>query len=103
MDQVKKIIAENLSVSNLQRDELAAMVHVSPGYLGRIFKKATGLALGDYIMKKRIAVARQLLRKTSLSITDISARVGISYSSYFAKIFREQVGVTPQDYRQQHK
>jgi two-component system, response regulator YesN len=103
VDQVKKLIAENLSVGNLQRDELAAMVHVSSGYLGRIFKKQTGLSITDYIIKKRMVVAKQLLIKTNLSITDISARVGISYSSYFTKIFKEQVGMTPQEYRQQHK
>lgn len=103
VNKVKKIIAENLSVGNLQRDELAAMVHVSSGYLGRIFKKETGLALTDYIIKKRIAVAKQLLSKTSLSITDVSARVGITYSSYFTKIFKEHVGMTPQEYRQQTK
>ncbi len=100
---VKRLISENLSVGNLQRDELAAMVHVSSGYLGRIFKKETGLAISDYIMKKRIAVAKQLLCKTNLSITDVSARVGISYSSYFTKVFKEQVGMTPQEYRQQRK
>ena len=103
VSRVKKIIAENLSVGNIQRDELAAMVHVSSGYLGRIFKKETGPALTDYIIKKRIAVAKQLLTKTSLSVTDVSARVGITYSSYFTKIFKEQVGMTPQDYRQQTK
>jgi two-component system response regulator YesN len=103
VDQVKKLVAENLSVGNLQRDELAAMVHVSAGYLGRIFKKQTGHGITDYITRKRIVVARQLLIKTNLSITDISTRVGISYSSYFTKIFKEQVGMTPQEYRQQHK
>ncbi len=101
--QVKKLIAENLSAPNLQRDELAAMVHVSPGYLGRIFKKETGASLTDYITKRRIAVAKQLLTKTSLSITGISERVGISYSSYFTKIFKEQVGMTPQEFRQRKK
>lgn len=103
VSRVKKVIAENLSNGNIQRDELAAMVHVSPGYLGRIFKKETGLALTDYIIKKRMAVAKQLLSKTSLSVTDVSARVGITYSSYFTKIFKEQVGMTPQEYRQQKK
>lgn len=101
--KVKKIIAENLSVGNLQRDELAAMVHVSGGYLSKIFKKETGMTLTDYIIKKRISVAKQLLGKTSLPITDIAARVGISYSSYFTKLFKEQVGMTPQEYRQQNK
>lgn len=102
-EKVKKIIAENLTVSSLQRDELAAMVHVSPGYLGRIFKKETGIALTDYITQKRIALSKQLLSKTSLSITDISIKIGMSYSSYFSKVFKEQVGMTPQEYRQLHR
>ncbi|WP_026519777.1 response regulator transcription factor [Butyrivibrio sp. FCS006] len=103
VDTVKKLIAENLSVGNLQRDELAAMVHVSSGYLGRIFKKETGLAISDYIVKKRIAVAKQLLSKTSLSVTDVSNRVGFTYSSYFTKTFKEHTGMTPQEFRQQNK
>lgn len=103
VDQVKKLIAENLSVGNLQRDELAAMVHVSSGYLGRIFKKETGYTISDYIVKKRISVSKQLLSKTSLSVTDISSRVGFSYSSYFTKTFKEHTGQTPQEFRQQNK
>lgn len=103
VEKVKKLIAENLSIGNLQREGLAAMVHVSAGYLGRIFKKQTGMAISDYIIKKRIIVAKQLLMKTNLSITDISSRVGISYSSYFTKVFKDNVGMTPQEYRQQQK
>ncbi len=103
IDKVKKIIAENLTYGSLQRDEIAAMVHMSPGYLGRIFKKETGYALTDYITQKRIALSKQLLSKTSLSVTDISIKIGMSYSSYFSKVFKEQVGMTPQEYRQQYK
>lgn len=97
--QVKKLIAENLSEGNLQRDELAAMVHISPGYLGRIFKKGTGMSLTDYIIKRRITVAKQLLAKTSLSVTRVSERVGITYSSYFYKSSL----MTPQEYRQKNQ
>ncbi len=103
VEQVKKLISDNLSEGNLQRDELAAMVHISPGHLGRVFKKETGMSISAYITKKRIAVAKQLLTKTSLSVTRISERVGISYSSYFTKVFREQTGLTPQEYRQKYQ
>lgn len=101
--QVKHLIAQNLSEGNLQREELASMVHISPGYLGRIFKKETGYALSDYIIEKRISVAKQLLTKTNLSITAVAERVGITYSSYFTKLFKDKVGVTPQEYRQNNK
>lgn len=102
VNQVKKLIAENLS-SDIQRDELAAEVHISPGHLTRIFKKEEGIALSDYIIKKRIFVSKQLLRKTALSITAIASRVGFAYASYFTKVFKEQVGMTPQEYRQAYK
>ena len=103
VERVKKLIAENLSDGNFQRDELAAMAHISPGYLGRIFKKETGMSLTDYIIKRRITVAKQLLAKTNLPVTRISGRVGITYSSYFTKLFKEQVGMTPQEYRQKNQ
>ena len=101
--RVKKLIAENLSDGNLQRDELATLAHISPGYLGRIFKKETGISLTDYIIKRRITVAKQLLAKTNLPVTRVSERVGITYSSYFTKLFKEQVGMTPQEYRQKNQ
>ncbi len=103
VDKAKKVIAENISVSSLTREDLAAKVHVSSGYLGRIFKKQTGINITNYIIKKRVAVAKQLLDKTNLSMTNISERVGISYSSYFTKIFKEHVGMTPHEYRHKHK
>lgn len=102
IDQVKNLIAENLSC-DIQRDELAAMVHISPGHLTRIFKKQEGISLSDYIIRQRIAVAKKLLSKTALSVTAISSRAGISYASYFTKIFKEHVGMTPQEYRQRYK
>lgn len=98
--RVKKLVVENLSAGSLQRDDLAALVHVSPGYLSRIFKKEEGISLGDYITRIRIQMAKQLLRKTNLPISSIAERVGIAYSSYFTKVFKDNTGMTPQEYRQ---
>ena len=103
VDQVKKLIAENISVGNLQREELANMVHISPGYLSRIFKKETGMSLSDYIIQRRITIAKQLLAKTNLPVTTIAQKIGLSYASYFTKLFKEKVNMTPQEYRQSQK
>ena len=103
VDQVKQLIAENISLGNLQREELASMVHISPGYLSRIFKKETGMSLSDYIIQKRITIAKQLLAKTNLPITTVAERIGLSYASYFTKLFKEKVNMTPQEYRQNAK
>lgn len=99
VEKVKKIIAENISVE-MSREELAAQVFMSPDYLTKLFKKETGMSLSDYIIKKRISLAQQLLNRTELSVVEISQRAGFSYSSYFVRIFKKKTGLTPQQYRE---
>jgi len=98
VETVKKIITENLSVE-ISRDELAKQVYMSPDHLTKLFKKETGMSLSDYIINKRILLAKQLLTSTNLSVVEIAQRAGFSYSSYFVRIFKKKTGVTPQQYR----
>ncbi|MCD7955716.1 MAG: response regulator [Lachnospiraceae bacterium] len=102
VERVKKFIVEHID-EDLQRETLAAMVHLNSGYLSKLFKKKENMSIGDYILKKRMAVAKQLLEKTNLQISVIASRVGISYASYFTKIFKEQEGISPQQYRKQSR
>lgn len=101
VDQVKKMITENLSVE-MSREELARRAFISPDYLTKLFKKETGMSLSEYIIQKRILLAQQLLSSTSMSIVEISQKAGFSYSSYFVRIFKKKVGMTPQQYREEH-
>lgn len=61
------------------------------------------MSLSEYIIQKRLSIAKQLLETTELSIVEVSQRTGFSYSSYFVRIFKKKVGVTPQQYRQEHR
>ncbi len=97
---VKRFIADNIS-SDLQRNDLARLVYMHPDYLSRLFKKQEGVSLSDYIITKKLALAKQLLRNTNLSVKDVGIRVGIPYSSYFIRVFKKREGVTPQQYREQ--
>ena len=67
VDTVKRIITENIQVE-LSREELAKQVYMSPDYLTKLFRKETGMSLSDYIIQKRISIAKQLLATTNLSI-----------------------------------
>lgn len=96
--KVKQIIMENLA-TELSREELAEQVYTSADHLAKLFKKETGISINEYITRKRIRLAQQLLASTDLNVVEISARAGFSYSSYFVKIFRNRVGMTPQQYR----
>lgn len=102
VENVKRIIAEHIT-AEISREELARQVYMSPDYLSRLFKKETGLSLSEYMIQKRISLAKQLLETTDLSIVEISQRTGFSYSSYFVRIFKKKAGVTPQQYRQEHR
>lgn len=99
VDIVKRIITEHIQVE-LSREEFAKQVYMSPDYLTKLFRKETGMSLSDYIIQKRISIAKQLLATTGLSMVEISRRTGFSYSSYFTRIFKKKTGMTPQQYRE---
>lgn len=99
IEKVKRIIAENIS-TEISREELAAQVYMSPDYLTRLFRKSTGSSLSEYIIGKRIALAKQLLENTELTMVEISEKAGFSYSTYFTRIFKKKTGMTPQQYRE---
>lgn len=64
------------------------------------FKKETGYALPDYIHREKSKEAKYLLENTEYTIAEISAFLQYNSQSYFSKIFREIVGVTPQQFRE---
>ena len=53
-----------------------------------------------YLQSLRVAEARDLLKHSNLSVSEISWQVGLNDTSYFSKLFREQVGMPPLQYRQ---
>ena len=74
-------------------------VGLSDDYLTSCFHKELGLTPVAYLNRYRIQQARQLLKNTHMSITEIALDVGFSGSSYFSRIFRRETGVTPEAYR----
>ncbi|WP_211749279.1 helix-turn-helix domain-containing protein [Paenibacillus sp. Marseille-Q4541] len=84
---------------DLTRISLAEIVYLNPDYLARIFKKETGISLGTYIIQTRIEAAKRLLEMTSLSVYAVGTKVGYGNYPYFSKLFKQDTGLTPSDYR----
>ena len=78
------------------------MVYLSADHLARIFKKETGETLVKYITDKRINASKELLSETKTPIAQVASEVGYDNYSYFTKIFKEKIGVSPGDYIKQH-
>lgn len=87
-------LAESISIASLARH-----MGVSSRTLNRRFQAATGLSPLSYLQSLRITEARDLLRHSNLSVSEISWQVGLNDTSYFSKLFREQVGMPPLQYR----
>lgn len=80
-------------------DEIAAQMKISKFYLCHLFRKKTGTTIMRYKNSRRVALAKKLLVGTDLFMLDICAQVGFGDSSYFAKWFKKEEGITPVEYR----
>ncbi len=88
---------------NVTRSNLASTLYLSPDYIARIFKKEMGISLINYLIKKRIEVAKDLLSNTDHPVHLISDKVGYGNYSYFTRIFKKETNYTPMDYRKNNK
>jgi transcriptional regulator GlxA family with amidase domain len=85
---------------DLSRQEIADAVGISQNYLSRIFQQELGVSPWEYLSRYRIKQAQDLLRDTDESITEVATRVGFEDPAYFSRVFRKQVGRSPQRYRE---
>ncbi|WP_019989073.1 AraC family transcriptional regulator [Rudanella lutea] len=81
--------------------ELADQACMSEPNFYRTFKQTFGMTPVDYINSQRIALASKLLRTTNRCLADISIDCGFNNLTYFMKLFRREVGMSPAQYRKQ--
>ena len=84
---------------NINRNILAEIVHLSPEYVGKIFKKEMGVGINEYLNQFRIQKAQNLLASTNYKVIDIALMVGYDNMPYFSSIFKKIVGMSPAEYK----
>lgn len=98
MENAIRYVNENIA-SDLTVDTICAQVNMSKYYFCRKFKAHIGITVMEYILKTRLTLAKNELKKTGLSISQISEKFGFSSMSYFCRVFKEDCGMTPLQYR----
>ncbi len=83
--------------------ELAEIFHVSPTLLKNSFKGVYGVSIYAYIRAQKMQSAAIMLRQTDLTILDIAGQYGYDNGSKFAKAFKDTMGMTPHQYRNQQQ
>ena len=99
---VQNYIHEHYS-QELSVELLASIVFLSPDYLSRLFKKATGKSLYQYIRQFRMEKASELLETPPKKSLTSVVEIGYPNYSYFCQSFREYFGKIPDKYRQEGK
>lgn len=99
--KIIQYVKENIE-NELSRENIADQFAMSKDYVSHIFKEEYGISLISYINQEKINRAREYLIKGELSVGEISTRLGIDNFSYFTRIFKKEVGVSPQNYRQNY-
>lgn len=97
--RLNDIIDNNMDKPSLDNQFLQNEMGMGRTSLYYKIKQITGMGMNEYINKRKIEKAENLLKNTSLSISEISDRLGFTYQRYFSTIFKKIKGVSPSQYR----
>ena len=88
---------------DISRSEIAEAIYLNPEYLSRLFKKETGIALNEFIVREKIEQAKSMLKGTNIPVSLIALKMGYTNFSYFSQVFKRHTGLSPLEYRQQNE
>jgi AraC family transcriptional regulator, transcriptional activator of pobA len=77
----------------------ASELNLSPNYFGDLIKKETGKSAHEFIQLKLMDVAKERMFDTTKSVSEVAYGLGFKYPQHFSRVFKQLVGMTPQEYR----
>jgi AraC-like DNA-binding protein/HAMP domain-containing protein len=98
--QVAEYIDSHYNDSSLWVSSIADIFNMSISNLSHQFKASTGVNLSDYIFKKKMICAKELLSSSDLTINEISLRIGYTQTASFIRKFKSHMNMTPYEYKQ---
>ncbi|MEG2571085.1 MAG: AraC family transcriptional regulator [Clostridia bacterium] len=80
-------------------DDVCHIALMSPSAFSNIFKQTTGTTFTEYLLYRRVFRARELLRETKRSVTDVCLECGFNDPTYFHRVFKKITGTSPGSFR----
>lgn len=99
---IKRIVEARYTDPSLCLQSIADMVNLSSSYVGKQFRDEEEMSVAKYMTAVRMKHAAHLLERTDSSINAVMEKVGIVNQSYFFKLFKQQFGLTPNEYKMQY-
>lgn len=98
-NEIITFIEKNFGDSEMSLEKTAKEFYVSENHISRVLKNKTGKSYKAYLIDIRIKEAKNLLRNTPLTVSDIAEKVGYTDLRAFNKLFKKYTGNTPGEYR----
>lgn len=95
IDYLRKHYRENIKMT-----EVARTLEISERYLRKLFMQKLHLSPLDYLNQLRVNKAIELMKNTELSLKEIGFACGFNSSQHFCRVFKQQVGINPRDFRE---
>ena len=84
---------------HLELNQVADVVGLSPSYFSTLFRQTVGVSFRDHLNGIRVEESKRLLLDKSYTLADIAISMGFPDQSYYCKVFKKIVGVTPGRFR----
>lgn len=84
----------------LTQEEVASVLEITPEYLSTLFNREMGVNFSVFLKQFRMSHAKRLLKGTDMKVYEIANAIGYSDPKYFQRVFKEEIGVSPGEYRQ---
>ena len=99
MIMVTDYIKNNLTADDLSQSAMARLAGVNKDYFSRIFHSITGMNYNKWLNTVRLEKATELLADPDMSLTEVAMHAGFQSISSFNRVFREDKGMSPREYR----
>lgn len=93
------VFVEQRLSTNIRAAELARDARLSRSYFSRSFKMTFGVAPNIYVLRRRVALAQEMMRTTDEPLCQVSAACGFSDQAHFSRVFRRFIGTSPRAWR----
>lgn len=103
LDNIVGLVQQRIADGSFDFTQFAIEMNVSKSTLQRKINQLIGLTQDKLIYSFRIEIAQQLLLNNSLNISEVAYRIGFNDPRYFSKCFKNEVGISPKEYRESVK